>query len=662
VRSLEDPNSGGMWLNVTPKARSVAISVLLAVITLLFRPDVAVAELPTVKVIYPKPGQVVTAVDSTFILGHVVGVDDLDKYRLRINGHEVPLHEGGGFIAFLPVTPGDFSFDLTLYSPESERSSRPSRAISPTLSVPVQIPQPLKSLPLTKLEIAGDYRAPRGDRVLLAGDRLDVMFRGTPGLAAWFSINGVVDSVPMAETSPRPQPYWGESVFGAGAIPESVLVKGIYSGFYEIPDTIVVTNASITYHLAPPDAAGIVARLMTGPVDTTIFTWLRYLVLGGEEITAQSSYRVSFNPPEYPFAVRFTDSVQTIRYGPRKGYFSIFQPEGVIAMAVGAEADWYKVKLSSTQYAWAHKQSVERLPKGILPPSSYVTSIRTYSSDSDLSVEIPLTGKHPFRVIEDDPRTVRLQLFGVTSNTDWIRYDFSDELVDIATWSQPEPDLYELQFKLTRAMWGFDVYYLGNTLYFVINRIPAKVREFKHKRIIIDPGHSADPGAIGPTGLTEAEANLAISLELADRLRKKGAEVVLTREDNRDVPLYDRPAIAKLNGADLFISIHNNALPDGVNPFENNGVSTYYYHPHSIKLARSIQKEMIKATGLRDHGLFHGNLAVNRPTQYPAVLVECAFIILPEQEALLKTENFRKRVARAIVKGIENFLKDYDRD
>jgi len=69
---------------------------------------------------------------------------------------------------------------------------------------------------------------------------------------------------------------------------------------------------------------------------------------------------------------------------------------------------------------------------------------------------------------------------------------------------------------------------------------------------------------------------------------------------------------------------------------------------------------MLKATGLPDHGLYHGNLAVNRPTQYPAVLVECAFMIIPQQEAMLKTDKFRKKVAKAITKGIKNFLKEYN--
>jgi N-acetylmuramoyl-L-alanine amidase len=124
----------------------------------------------------------------------------------------------------------------------------------------------------------------------------------------------------------------------------------------------------------------------------------------------------------------------------------------------------------------------------------------------------------------------------------------------------------------------------------------------------------------------------------------------MTRQDDQHVALYDRPSIANSNDADLFVSIHNNALPDGVNPFENNGGSTYYYHPHSIDLARAIQKELLQETKSKDYGLYHGNLAVNRPTQYPAVLVECAFMILPEHEALLKDDKYCKKVAKGIVK------------
>jgi N-acetylmuramoyl-L-alanine amidase len=262
-------------------------------------------------------------------------------------------------------------------------------------------------------------------------------------------------------------------------------------------------------------------------------------------------------------------------------------------------------------------------------------------------------------VEEEDRRVLRLRLYGVTTDTDWIRYDFSDHLVDLATWSEPEPDLYEFVLRLNEDIWGYNTYYDGTKLMLVFTEAPDDVDDIKGKVIVVDPGHAADPGSIGPTGYTEAEANLAIALKLKHRLEDKGAKVVMTREDNSDTPLYDRPAIAKVNNADLFVSIHNNALPDGVNPFENNGSATFYYHPHSIDLARAIQTQLLKATKLPDYGLYHGNLAVNRPTQYPAVLVECAFMIIPEQEALLKTDDFRDDIAKAITEGIKKFLEGY---
>ena len=69
---------------------------------------------------------------------------------------------------------------------------------------------------------------------------------------------------------------------------------------------------------------------------------------------------------------------------------------------------------------------------------------------------------------------------------------------------------------------------------------------------------------------------------------------------------------------------------------------------------------MTAETGLPDYGVYHGNLAVIRPTEYPAVLVECAFMMLPEQEVLIKNDKFRKQVAKAVTAGIESFCKEFD--
>jgi len=615
-----------------------------------------------ITVVYPRPDQVVQAVDSTFIFGNVVGLPRGADWRLEVNGQAVTVHRDGGFLAFVPVTPGDFVVYLAAYGTRHTPLAGAlleRRQLLADVSVLVKIPLPLQSVPLDTLLIAGDYRPPLRDLVLAAGDMLHIQFLGTPGMEAWSRIPGVADSIPMTESDPRQQPYWGEAVFGSGAVPDSVLLRGVYSGFYVVPESVAVKETVIKYYLAPPKKLfrRYIVTTHGGIVNPLLWRFLFW----PDSVSAKSAYRVSFNSPDFPFTVRFTDSVRVIRHGPALGYFSIFQPAGAQALAVGAEGDWYRLRLSPTQSAWVAANAVVPLPKGILPPRSQVYSLRTYGGDDSLAVEFPLQGQHPFRVIEDDARTLRVQLFGVTSNTDWIRYDFADPLVDIMTWSQPEPELFELRLKLTEDLWGYDTYYAGNTFYLKLNKPPRQVRSLRGKVVVVDPGHAADPGAIGPTGLTEAEANLNIALELEKQLRSKGAQVVMTRRDMSHVPLNDRPVVARQADADLFVSVHNNALPDGVNPFVNNGVSTYYYHPHSIALAKAVQRELVDAVELPDHGLFHGNLAVNRPTQYPAVLVECAFMMIPEQEALLKTVQFRRKVAKAIVTGIERFLEAYDR-
>ncbi|MEW6412828.1 MAG: N-acetylmuramoyl-L-alanine amidase [Candidatus Zixiibacteriota bacterium] len=624
-----------------------------------------------IKIIHPKPNQLVASVDSAFILGNVPAENDGQAYKLFINDQFVPVHPNGGFIAFLPIAPDTFQFHLEAYLVEKDRykdlngtsskndilSIHIQRALTKTLSVVV--PKPMQTLPMDSTVFDREINLPSGDIVMTSGDRFKVEFRGTPGRAAWFGIPGVIDSVPMAELEPQMQQFFGESVFGAGGVPESLKVAGVYSGFYDIPPGVQCDTVRLNYCLGQLGVRELLHRFWLPPYEHD--DRMLSMLLSMTDTTCAdtiSSYRVSINGPDYPFTVRFMDSVQIIRYAPRMGYFAIFQPKGVEALAVGAEADWYRIQLSKTQFAWVQKNSVEILPKGILPPSSYLASVRTYDSTGSLLFEFPLTGKHPFRVFEDDPKTLRIQLFGVTSNTDWIRYDFADTLVDIATWSQPENGVYEFKIHLRHDIWGYDTFYRGNTFYFQLNKAPEDLNDIEDKIIVIDPGHSKDSGAIGPTGYTEAEANLAIALKVAEKLQSRGAIVVLTREDMSDLPLYDRPTIAKIVDADLFVSIHNNALPDRINPFQNNGSSTYYYHPHSIGLARAIQKALVPKTELRDFGLYHGNLAVNRPTQYPAVLVECAFMILPEQEALLKTDKFRERIAEAITDGIEEFLKE----
>ena len=181
-------------------------------------------------------------------------------------------------------------------------------------------------------------------------------------------------------------------------------------------------------------------------------------------------------------------------------------------------------------------------------------------------------------------------------------------------------------------------------------------------KICIDPGHGgADPGAVGPTGLKEKDVNLAVGLKLAELL-KPICTVVMTRTTdirlgkNQKEDLAARVAIAEKNKVDRFVSIHCNSYTDR----NVRGIETFAYAPggNGEKLARAIQAELIKATGLNDRKVkFSGSsIYVLKYTSMPAVLTEVGFISNPNEEKLLRDPAFQAKVAKTIAQGVANHL------
>jgi N-acetylmuramoyl-L-alanine amidase len=123
--------------------------------------------------------------------------------------------------------------------------------------------------------------------------------------------------------------------------------------------------------------------------------------------------------------------------------------------------------------------------------------------------------------------------------------------------------------------------------------------------------------------------------------------------------LYERIEVAETADAELLVSIHANALPDGVNPFMNNGTSVYYFYPRSAGLARELDRSLVRQLGFRDLGFGRGNLALVRTTWMPAALTEGLFMMMPDQEAVLISEEGQWRYARGVVEGIASFLRKW---
>jgi N-acetylmuramoyl-L-alanine amidase len=131
----------------------------------------------------------------------------------------------------------------------------------------------------------------------------------------------------------------------------------------------------------------------------------------------------------------------------------------------------------------------------------------------------------------------------------------------------------------------------------------------------------------------------------------------MTRSSADTLELGVRPIMARRANAHALVSIHFDALPDGVNPYESQGTATYFFHSHSEPLARAVQRGMVARMGLRNNGVNYDNLALVRPTWMPAVLCEGAFIMLPEHEAAIRTEEFQQRYARGVADGLESYFR-----
>ncbi len=180
-------------------------------------------------------------------------------------------------------------------------------------------------------------------------------------------------------------------------------------------------------------------------------------------------------------------------------------------------------------------------------------------------------------------------------------------------------------------------------------------------KVVIDPGHGGpDPGAVGIGGLRETDVVLDVCLQIARLLQARGVQVLMTRTSEVDVDLPPRVALANSSGADLFVSVHANALsmarPDV------NGIETFFFEgagPPSRRLAMALQEQMVAISpGTPDRGVRTGRYFVIRRTVMPSALVEMGFLTGEIDSSRLSNANFRRRMALALSAGILNALQE----
>ncbi len=196
-----------------------------------------------------------------------------------------------------------------------------------------------------------------------------------------------------------------------------------------------------------------------------------------------------------------------------------------------------------------------------------------------------------------------------------------------------------------------------------VRALPAK-SALKGRVFIIDAGHGGkDPGTAAG-GAVEKTIVLDIARRVASRLEARGARVVQTRPEDRFVTLDRRVRIANQTRPDAFVSIHVNSAGNR----RARGVEIYRpirreagHEPaklsRSARLAESLYRELARLSPAEDRGVKPNSrkLRVVRKTHAPAVLVEVGFVTNASDRALLKNSEYRDKLAKAIVRGLEKY-------
>jgi len=595
------------------------------------------------RVVHPTPGATIAVRDSTFIYG----TTGTGAARLWISGTPVQVHPNGAFLAFLPI-PRDGRYELMATTGQD----------TARLVIDVKPPRPLPTLHRDSAAIVAGSITPRGGWTALPGERITVGFQGTPGgKAALVLPSG--ERVPLVERPVRVEPTEGEVAFTttpSAATPAPVRGLSRYVGYFAAEPLVSTTNGVARPTLAPL-AQGKSARAA-----------VLELVVGSDTARAALPLNLALADPNRPVVAEGAappppegSGIVIGRPGPGHTY-TYFWPNGTRLTLTGERNGEYRVRLAPDLDAWVTKDHVRLLPEGTPPPGGPVGTVRLRPAPGFVDVRVALPERLPFQVVEGE-RSIELTIFGGVADTDWLLYGPSDPLIRRAEWEQRPGARYTLRLYLERPTWGYQTFWTANNdLVLRVRRPPAidPAAPLRGLLIAVDAGHPPG-GATGPTGLTEAEANLQLAERLRQLLEAAGARVFMTRTDMSSLSLNARTRMAVEADADILISIHNNAFPDGINPFENNGTSVYYNHPHSAALADSIQQELVRELGLRDLGIGRADLALARPTWMPAVLTETLFLMIPQQETALRDPVVQDRIARAHLRGLEAFLRGYVR-
>lgn len=243
-----------------------------------------------------------------------------------------------------------------------------------------------------------------------------------------------------------------------------------------------------------------------------------------------------------------------------------------------------------------------------------------------------------------------------------VKLDMSDDIIKYIEIDGSNNNYYNIDIKYDNET-TFDIASGNNTDEIIIEFNSSKVdktqSKYEDKVIVIDAGHGEnDPGAV-VGNVREKDLNLDTSYKLKELLEEVGFKIYMVRPDDKYVGNYQRAEKANALGADVYVSIHHNAIN---NP-DVYGVLTLYdgsdKNIDNKTFATIVQQELVKELKAKDRGLLNKpGIIVTRETKMPSILAELGFITNDYERQLLSKESYRQKCAQALYNGIVRYFDE----
>ncbi|MFZ4619666.1 MAG: N-acetylmuramoyl-L-alanine amidase family protein, partial [Bacteroidota bacterium] len=489
--------------------------------------------------------------------------------RAFINYKEVKVYPSGAFVGMHNLTSDTTVLHIAVFNPNGDSLYKDILFLKPIA----------KTYPAGEIYI-DNISLPSEDSWVMTDDVIEVRMRGTPGQQPEFSIDGVESGIPMRELTAKN---------GAGL--------GSYVGQYKVKATDKCSDANVTVKMSK-----------------NFFSSEKATAKGKISIIQDSLPRVAELTGKRPFlnAGLGTDRLGGAKLG--------FLTEGVRLVVSGKVGSQYRVKLSNAMEGWLPQDYAQLLPANTSLPYTLTGSIVTSGTDTEDIVRIGLGQKVPYTSEQlMDPMALVVNIYGATSNTNWITHNLSAAGIQQVKATQVGEQQFQVTIYLKQTQhWGYDIGYEGTTMRVRIRRAPVvsdTTKPLSKLLIAIDAGHGiGSEGAKGSTGTIEKNFTLAIAKELNAQLTAKGIRTIMTRETDSNVTMTDRADKVINANVNLFVSIHCNSIGETSDAEQVKGTSTYYRYPGFKPLADIMYKKML-SLGLAEWGVTGNfNFSLSGPT------------------------------------------------